>query len=473
LGGIGGTSDEKVSVRTVSERAAKEVRRRMALLNQAKHDVGAVTLAYVHDVEVSHSWHVSLIELVGHDISNERRLIRGGWIAIRCGTDSLAEARNKAVRIFLDERSAEWFLWVDTDMGFQPDMMERLVSAADPAERPVVGALAFSYKELSPDGMGGYRCEPRPTILDWRTIGEESGFIGRMSYPSNSLIQCGGTGSAAILIHRSALEKVRAESGDHWYDRISNPSTGGNLIGEDLSFCVRLGAVGIPVFVHTGVRTSHHKDVWVSEPNYWPVVDVPPADEYVKVLVPDNVSDEQCEAFIRATRASTGYVTQLSFGEGDENVSPATRLNHLYRTGTDDLPWVLIASADMRLNPGWLDHALFVARERNLNVVGLVDTADPTTRDGNRSTAVLVRRSYIEELGACWDGPNTLAHEGYEGWPVDEIAVVARMRGTFGTAYGATVTSSNPSVYVASAADEAVLRERYTAAMNTEGSDHE
>jgi hypothetical protein len=37
------------------------------------------------------------------------------------------------------------------------------------------------------------------------------------------------------------------------------------MTGEDLSFCARLGACGIPVHVDTGVTTSHLKQLWVSE----------------------------------------------------------------------------------------------------------------------------------------------------------------------------------------------------------------
>lgn len=238
-------------------------------------DSGAVTVAYVHGNHeygdlVTHSWHVSLTELVAWDMSHEMRVIRGGWIAVRCGTDGLVEARNKAIIEFLRDRNSEWLCWIDTDMGFEPDMIDRLVEATGASERKVIGALCFSWRETKPDGMGGFRCEPRPTIFDWRTIGDETGFIGRRVYEPNALMQCGGTGSAAILIHRSVLLAILDKFGPVWYDRIPNPTPGmdAKLIGEDLSFCMRVGAVGVPMFVHTGVPTTHHKSAWVGEMDY-------------------------------------------------------------------------------------------------------------------------------------------------------------------------------------------------------------
>jgi len=234
----------------------------------------AVTVAYIHGNHeygdlVTHSWHMSLTELVAWDLQHDGRVIRGGWIAVRCGTDGLPDSRNSAIQQFLENRDSQWLCWIDTDMGFQPDMIDCLVEAADAETRPVIGALCFSWKETGIDGMGGYRCEPRPTIFDWKTIDNETGFVGRASYPPNTLVRCGATGSAAILIHRSVLESMREQYGQNWYSRIPNPSTGGNLIGEDLSCCVRLGAMNVSLHVHTGIPTSHHKSAWVSELDFF------------------------------------------------------------------------------------------------------------------------------------------------------------------------------------------------------------
>lgn len=227
----------------------------------------AVTAAYVHGDEVSSSWHHAMIELLAYDLANHGRLYRGGWIAIRAGTDGLIESRNTAAKIFLDERKADWLWWTDADMGFAPDTLERLLEAADPAERPVVGALCFSQRETQPDEMGGWRTLATPTIFDWATIAGQQGFAVRWNYQPDALVRCAGTGMACILVHRSVFERVKAAHGPVWYDRVPNTTTG-QLISEDLSFCLRVGALGIPVHVHTGVKTSHLKPLWLAEDDY-------------------------------------------------------------------------------------------------------------------------------------------------------------------------------------------------------------
>jgi cephalosporin hydroxylase len=139
-------------------------------------------------------------------------------------------------------------------------------------------------RETHSDELGGWRTAPTPTIFDWAhlkkvkdgELTEEMGFAVRWDYPLDTLVRCTGTGSACILIHRSVFERIEAEHGPIWYNKVPNTSTG-QIVSEDLSFCLRAGALNIPVHVHTGVRTTHMKPVWVAEEDYWAHRAVTPA----------------------------------------------------------------------------------------------------------------------------------------------------------------------------------------------------
>lgn len=370
----------------------------------------AVCVAYVHDQSVTHSFSESLQQLLFYDMAHKGRVMEGGFFKVSCGTDGLVEARNKAVAAFLETDETGWLLWADTDMGFKPDSLERLIASADPVDRPIVGGLCFANKQIGVDGYGGYRTAARVTIMDWLKPAEDqpATFTGRSWYPPDTLVSCAGTGSAFILIHRSVFAKIEAEYGPNWYARIRGDD--GLLIGEDLSFCMRANALGFPIHVDTSVKTTHMKTVWLGEDDFWEQQTAPYATEPVVVLV-DDPSDE----LLGSLYASTGLaITQRR----DKGWGPE--------------PWVFLATTDTRFGPGWYDHALRASAAGGAAVVG--------TGGG-----LLVARSYIAEQGASWDGPGSLFHDGYDsGGELNEIIAVAQQRGTYVTALAAKVSVESP-----------------------------
>jgi hypothetical protein len=395
----------------------------------------AVTIAYVHQNTDAHSWHRSLVELLGWDLAHAGHVLEGGWLAMRYGADGLVAARNKAIGEFLAEKSSPWLLWLDTDMGFAPDTLDRLLAAADPESRPIVGALCFAQRERIPDGMGGWRCTANPTIFDWTEADGAQGFLARSTYPVGALVRCAGTGSACILVHRSVFERIAEAHGPVWYDRVPNPKAG-HLISEDLSFCLRAGALGIPVHVHAGVRTSHFKEFWLTEQDYWERAVAPPATEEVAVLVPVLHRPEHAVPFMASLRASTGLARAYAVCDPEDSealaawdaagatvlADPAIRdrpgtfaekVNFGYaKTGE---PWLFLVGSDVRFHPAWLDHAAAIAGDR-YHVVGTNDLGNPRVTSGEHATHLLVRRSYVDEVGASWDGPGVVCHEGYAHW---------------------------------------------------------
>jgi len=225
-----------------------------------------VQIAYLHNEHVSHSWVESMRGMLEYDLDHGQVLARKP-MNMRCGVAMVAHVRNGAARLFLDKTDHEWLLFIDTDMGFAPDSVHRLLAVADPAERPVVGALCFASMVAGHDGMGGWRRTIVPTMYKMGTTADGSpSFCYFGDYEDNTVTPVAATGGAFLLIHRSALEKVRADVGDHWFDMMYDQV--GDIVGEDIAFCGRLLKAGIIPAVHTGVKTTHHKDNWLSEEDY-------------------------------------------------------------------------------------------------------------------------------------------------------------------------------------------------------------
>jgi len=220
--------------------------------------------AWVHSEWVAHSWTMSLMGVA----MTSPRMLGIPPVAVRCGTDGLVAARNAAAASLLSSQ-AEWLWWVDTDMGFAPDTLDRLLAGADPVERPIVGALCFSNRETSRDGLNGYRCDPIPTLYRWVEVDGMNGYRPIWDYPRDSLVEVAATGSACMVIHRSVFEAIHEAHGPRWYAKLTNPTTG-QLHGEDLSFCYRAREAGARIWVDTSVKTTHLKPIWLQEADYDP-----------------------------------------------------------------------------------------------------------------------------------------------------------------------------------------------------------
>jgi len=226
---------------------------------KSKKQAALVSVGFLHPGHYAACFAESLQDLLFYDLTGHRRIVSHphGKMGKQCGAAGIVDGRNTIARAFLDESAAEWLFMVDSDMGFADDTVERLMDAAHPELRPVVGGLCFAHKTDGKATFYGIKYRPQPTLYDYFEDDDTVGFAPRFDYPADTLVPVGATGAAMLLIHRSALEQIRERFGDVWFDTIRHPK--GAHFSEDLSFSVRLAACDIPIHVHTGVRSGHDK----------------------------------------------------------------------------------------------------------------------------------------------------------------------------------------------------------------------
>lgn len=224
-----------------------------------------VVVGYLDGGTWSACFGLSYRDVLLHDLATGAGLImREGGKELRqlCGTNGIVAGRNRVAADFVDKTDGEWLWFIDTDMGFADDTVAQLVRYADRNTSPVVGALCFKQTRRPSGPLHAERWEIQPTLYEYVELEDEVGFRPMLDYPRDTLVRVAATGAACLLIHRSVLEKVRAEHGDNWFTEITHP-TGlrgrPRTFGEDMSFCVRCQALGVPIKVHTGVKTTHEK----------------------------------------------------------------------------------------------------------------------------------------------------------------------------------------------------------------------
>lgn len=204
--------------------------------------VGSISPGYV-----STGFHDALVTLI---------LSRGGIggrVSVRSGP-RVATGRNQVVRAFLDNTECEWLWMVDSDMTFEPTVLDRLLTTATTHDLQIVGGLCFGL-----DSTG----EVFPVLFR-----DEEGRPARVTnYKENSLVEVTATGAACLLIHREVLEKMEAnfELPYIWFEESTWDD---KEVGEDTAFCYKARELGYRIVVDTSITLGHIKDQIVTEASF-------------------------------------------------------------------------------------------------------------------------------------------------------------------------------------------------------------
>jgi len=204
-----------------------------------------VAVGYCYGQEVASGFCNSLAGLIAHELTAGAHLRT--LLPVYSGVN-ISSGRNEIVQQFL-AGDAEWLLMLDADMTFDRFIVEQLVEAADAETAPIVGALAFGVS----DG------ELFPTL--YSMVEEDGGpqTIRFLDFPENEMFQVVGTGAACVLIHRRVLRAIADKEFSHAYPWFQEGEIRGSRVSEDMTFMLRAGQLGFPVFVHTGISVGHQK----------------------------------------------------------------------------------------------------------------------------------------------------------------------------------------------------------------------
>lgn len=132
-------------------------------------------------------------------------------------------------------------LWLDSDMVFTPDLLERL--SDDMEGREFVCGLYSTRKQPY-----------HPTIYkEISVVKTESGLMPKASvyddYPKDSVFRVCAAGFGAVLMTTDLIRKVGERFGLP-FERVTG-------FGEDLSFCMRVAEMGIPMYCDSRIKLGH------------------------------------------------------------------------------------------------------------------------------------------------------------------------------------------------------------------------
>lgn len=209
----------------------------------------AIGLMTDHLVEVEAMKSILVLLAEAQPIFHGRVIIEQGSIG------RLDRGRNDVIRRFGGLGTADWLLFVDSDMVFTPDDFRKLAEWANPVRYPILSGLY--YKDSTP---------PLPVAFRW----DEDGHSKHVELSGDALQQVDGAGMGFMLIHIDALNKIYdnfAGQEEPWCDN-GQRGPAGQPLADDLSFCYRATECGLPIHLVTTTDLGHikakalHADGW-------------------------------------------------------------------------------------------------------------------------------------------------------------------------------------------------------------------
>lgn len=211
-----------------------------------------IVVGYCHPETVNAVWHDCMMYMLMTDIEGPHHI--AGVSSIQ-GGPAVSLLRHHIVTDFLANHEAPWLLMLDTDMTFQPDVLGRMLAAANDKIRPIVGGLAFAYNDRV-DGI-------RPTMM---SRADDGTYTPHTKIPKDSLVKVDATGAACLLVHRTVYETMDDGTTMPFY---REHVVGKSHYGEDVGFCERATQTfGYPIFVHTGIEFGHMKNHCITSRDY-------------------------------------------------------------------------------------------------------------------------------------------------------------------------------------------------------------
>lgn len=147
-------------------------------------------------------------------------------------------ARNNLARQAI-KSEADWVLWLDSDMVFQPDLLQRMLAVCTENDIDFLTATCFRRKPPY-----------TPCLFDrLQKIGRGASYTALLSVPDGRF-KVEGCGFAGVLLSTDVLLSVAAKFDGRMFD----PMDG---FGEDVAFCWRARQCGYDIWCDSSIEMGH------------------------------------------------------------------------------------------------------------------------------------------------------------------------------------------------------------------------
>lgn len=165
-------------------------------------------------------------------------LRKGDDCEVRLNPSSLVYDSRNALAAYAINGNFDAVLWIDSDMIFQPDLLETL-SADLESGKDIVAGLCFCRRfPYAPVVYKRLELEGETPINESYT-----------DYPENEVFRAAGCGFGVVMLKTDVLRKINEQ-----YHTVFDPLP---HFGEDFSFCIRARECGYEIWCDSTVKIGH------------------------------------------------------------------------------------------------------------------------------------------------------------------------------------------------------------------------
>lgn len=168
----------------------------------------------------------------------------------------------------LAQMRGDWILFIDDDMVWPPDAVERLVQSYN---------TLCEFSDTPIDMLAGLFCRrtsPYQPVLYMRESPTAGAYNFLEDWKPGNILEVDATGMAFTLITRKAIERFTEGPMPSYEERINadrHPDffRWHGALGEDLRFCQDLKSLGGRIFVDTGIEIGHVGEKIFGVRDFW------------------------------------------------------------------------------------------------------------------------------------------------------------------------------------------------------------
>lgn len=139
------------------------------------------------------------------------------------------------------EIEADYILWLDSDMTFEANTLERMLKVLD--EHEDIDILTGLYfRRVAPFTPVLFsKLEEKDGVLEWEGFDENI---------PDELFEVAGCGFGGVLMKTDCLYTIAADEGGAWFTPLKNA-------GEDCAFCIRARKKGHKIYCDPSIEFGH------------------------------------------------------------------------------------------------------------------------------------------------------------------------------------------------------------------------